>query len=162
MEGSSGWDGENQLVKETWVSLSTPVRLNILVTYWSSSASAATPPAEPAAVAELVARLLGMLMMSRVASSWGVLRLTCCCSCCCLYVWLVELDNCDHLRFDCWASDSDTCCCACFILHNALQQNNNIIISLSRENNINGQSTTNSSLLATKNNFATLEYLIFD
>lgn len=125
MEGSSGWDGENQLVKETWVSLSMPVRLNILVRYWISSASAAAPPAEPEAVAELVAPPLSMLMISRVASSWGVLRLICCCSCCCLYVWLVELDNCDHLRFDCWASDSDTCCCACFILYNALQQNNN-------------------------------------
>lgn len=31
MEGSSGWEGENQLVKDTWEVLAMPVRASILV-----------------------------------------------------------------------------------------------------------------------------------
>lgn len=50
MEGSSGWDGENQLVNETCVSLSMPVRHNILVTYCRTSADILTTPPEPPVV----------------------------------------------------------------------------------------------------------------
>lgn len=69
MEGSSGREGENQLVKETWVSLSMPVRHNILVTYWLNSADIPTP-APPVVLA--AARPLGTTssFLHRETSTW--------------------------------------------------------------------------------------------
>ena len=73
MEGSRGWEGENQFVKETRVSLSMPVRAMILVTYRCSSASAPSAPVADLMVVPVLP--LGMspvkLMQYRVASTWG-------------------------------------------------------------------------------------------
>ena len=84
MEGSRGWEGENQDVKDTGVSLSKPVRLSILAMY---SYSASSPVV---VVAEVGSLHLSPLLLSRETCT--------CVASCLLYIWLEQLDNCE-LRF---------------------------------------------------------------